>query len=551
MPRMKQTPYLEGDSDARVCIVGEAPGSVELALGRPLVGPSGKLFNELLHEAGLVRAELYIINLFDEQLERDREGKTLRDRTGDVVWSSRRGFTEHAESYLERFARRVAKSRANVFIALGGVPSEALTGKVGIGKWRGSLLPAVFPDIEGRTVISTYHPAAVLRGNWTWRYLIVNDFEKAARHQNNRKLTLPSRNIIIKPTYEDVRGFLREMDKGDYVATDIEITNQQISCISFSNTPSEAISIPFMRTMRRPYWGPETETKIWRMIARVLMNPDTMKVNQNILFDLHVLWFLNQIDYRGPLGDTMLAHHIIFPDFNKGLDLICSVTTDEPYYKDEGKTWKWVKDDGWEQFWRYNAKDAAVALEAWLNLEPLLAEEDYQQTYDLHIANYPYLLFIMDDGFALDEARFQYVDAKVDADLKALEEEFAAKADYVFNWGSSKQCKEYFYEHKGLKPYVSTKTRKPTVDDKALARIARRYNLHEARLIQAMRGLKKFKGSYLKLDFDADHRFRCSWNPRGTKNGRLSSSKTVFGTGSNMQNLPERFQDFLTVDPEV
>jgi DNA polymerase-1 len=42
---------------------------------------------------------------------------------------------------------------------------------------------------------------------------------------------------------------------------------------------------------------------------------------------------------------------------------------------------------------------------------------------------------------------------------------------------------------------------------------------------------------------------RGSYNPRGTKFGRLSSSKTIFGTGTNFQNLPQEFKKFLVADP--
>ena len=548
MTLVKRTAYQEGDTDAKICFVAEAPGGTEVSLGRPLVGPSGRLFDECLHQAGLVRSESHILNLFDRRLTRDRVGKTITDEIGDIVWTDRGGFTQHAEPYFRRFHKRLAKSQANVVVPMGGLPFEALTGKQGILKWRGSILRGEYAD--NRKVIGTIHPAAVLRGNYTWRYLIINDLEKIKRHCDNSRIILPKRNIIIEPSYEDTLGFLSSLGSAKQVAFDIEITNEQVSCISFSRDPSEAISVPLMRSMVNSYWRPSQEAAIWSAIQKVLRNPAAKKVNQNILFDIHVLWYKNAIDcdISAGLGDPMVAHHIIYPDFNKGLDLICSVCTDEPYYKDEGKTWRYVKD--WPQFWAYNAKDAAVALECWNALEPILDEEGYRTTYDIHMANIPWMLYFMDDGFQIDTERFDYVDRKVADDLERLEAEFLEKADYEFNYNSAAQAKKYFYEHKGIKPYVSTKTRKPTCDDKALARIARRYNLHEARLIQEMKKLRKFKGSYLKLQFDPDHKFRCSVNIRGTKNGRASMGKTVFGTGSNMQNLPERFQDFLGVDKD-
>jgi DNA polymerase I-like protein with 3'-5' exonuclease and polymerase domains len=66
--------------------------------------------------------------------------------------------------------------------------------------------------------------------------------------------------------------------------------------------------------------------------------------------------------------------------------------------------------------------------------------------------------------------------------------------------------------------------------------------------VQEIRGLQKLYGTYLNLEFDADFRLRASYNPRGTKFGRLSSSKTIFGTGTNFQNLPQEFKKFLVAD---
>ena len=72
--------------------------------------------------------------------------------------------------------------------------------------------------------------------------------------------------------------------------------------------------------------------------------------------------------------------------------------------------------------------------------------------------------------------------------------------------------------------------------------------MYSATLIQQLRQRAKYVGTYLEINFDADQRFRCSYNPRGTKTGRLSSSKTIFGTGMNQQNLPQTFKSFIVPD---
>jgi uracil-DNA glycosylase family 4 len=52
-----------GDPDARVMVIGEAPGKNEDLQGEPFVGAAGKFLDELLHEAGLMRDEIFIANI--------------------------------------------------------------------------------------------------------------------------------------------------------------------------------------------------------------------------------------------------------------------------------------------------------------------------------------------------------------------------------------------------------------------------------------------------------------------------------------------------------
>src|SRR5690606_35541831 len=57
-----QTVFGEGPAHARVLMVGEVPGNDEDLAGRPFVGPAGKLLDEVLHEVGLERTDVYLTN---------------------------------------------------------------------------------------------------------------------------------------------------------------------------------------------------------------------------------------------------------------------------------------------------------------------------------------------------------------------------------------------------------------------------------------------------------------------------------------------------------
>jgi DNA polymerase-1 len=164
---------------------------------------------------------------------------------------------------------------------------------------------------------------------------------------------------------------------------------------------------------------------------------------------------------------------------------------------------------------------------------------------------FPVLMFMQTRGIklnrdALDETKIEVIQA-----AKERQEELNALCGRALNVNSPKDCQAYFYGELGIPPYRNA-AGNPTVDDLALQKLVRgtvaRPGLRQAKLVQEIRGLNKLYGTYLDLEFDADSRLRCSYNPRGTKFGRLSSSKTIFGTGTNFQNLPQEFKKFLVAD---
>ena len=534
------SPFEEGDPQSKICILAEAPSYTEIRMGRPLIGPSGQVFDQCLHSAGILRREVYILNLWEEQVYKDREGKEIRTKHGEVLYTVKSGFTDAGAEYANNTLRRIEGCGANVVIPLGGVALEYMFGDNRIGKWRGSCL---LSNITDRKILPTYHPAAVLRGKSIWKYDIASDLSKARGQAQAREYRPPPRSLIVDPSYADVIAYLKDMQKVEKVAFDVEVLNGQISCISFAPSPMESMCIPLVGGEGGHRWTLEQEADIWLDIVPILDSPSIMKINQNIIFDLYMLLRRNNIHWRGPLGDTMIAQHIMFPDFPKGLDYICSIHTDEPYYKDDGKIWQrpWADPI---RFWQYNARDSAVAFDAWNVLDPML-DNGYRDTYNDTIELFPALMYMMLRGIRVDRDELGKTKTVVEGKIADLEHSLKEESDYDFNPASPKQCIEYFYIHKGIKPYVHHKTGRPTVDDKALARIVRRYNLTEARLVQELRRLNKLLSTYLEVGIDSDSRLRCMYNPRGTVTGRLSSSGTVFNTGMNMQNLHPEFKGFL------
>lgn len=206
---------------------------------------------------------------------------------------------------------------------------------------------------------------------------------------------------------------------------------------------------------------------------------------------------------------------------------------------------------------RYNAKDAVGTLVIANKVMPELIP-DYRDTYDHTISMFRPLIYMMLRGVRVDQNELAKMKVKIDAAITDYQVKLNNLCGRPLNANSSKDCQKYFYDEKGVPPYKKynkkTDTSAVTLDDKALQRLARgtatRRGFEEAKIIQRIRQLRKLKGTYLDIVFDRDSRLRCSYNPRGTRFGRISSSKTIFQTGMNMQNLPPAFMHFLVADDD-
>lgn len=200
-------------------------------------------------------------------------------------------------------------------------------------------------------------------------------------------------------------------------------------------------------------------------------------------------------------------------------------------------------------FQTYGALDAACTLEIHNGFWDDLGQ--FRKAYDMTVQLFPVLMYMQTRGVKVNKVNLDQTKLEILAEQAAKQKELDELCGRSLNVDSPKQCQDYFYNTLGIKPYLN-KQGKPTVDDLALQRLVRgvagRPGLRQAKLVQEIRGLGKLYGTYLNMEFDADGRMRGSYNPRGTKFGRLSSSKTIFGTGMNFQNLPDEFKKFLVAD---
>lgn len=145
----------EGNPDANIVFLGEAPGKTESHTGRPFVGRSGKLLRNLIKDAGIDESEFYITSPV----------KYLPDRgtpaPADIL---------HGKTHLDKQLKII---NPEIIVLLGSVAAKAtLALNYPVMKHHGEII-----EQEGTKYLITIHPAAVLRFQKN-RPLIENDFKK-------------------------------------------------------------------------------------------------------------------------------------------------------------------------------------------------------------------------------------------------------------------------------------------------------------------------------------------------------------------------------------
>lgn len=544
-----------GPANARIMIVGEAPGNDEVFAGEPFVGVSGRELDRMLHEAGITRTSCFITNVCKYQPPRnDIERFLLKKGAGrDAGYSEYYGKWPSPEvlNGIGELKSEIQRVQPNIIIALGNTALWALTGHDGIGKWRGSLVEEI---LSGRCVkvLPTYHPAAILR-QWSLRAIAVHDLRRAAAEEAFPEIRRPAYDFTVRPDFDKAISTL-SMLQGDHnkIAVDIETRRGHIACIGFAWSKLDAICIPLM-CVENPdgYWSEDEEYILVTAMRKLLMDPQKKIIGQNYLYDLQYL-----IRYWGayhiPHSDTMAMQHVCWPGMPKGLDFLSSMYCEfHEYWKDEGKEWdpRYVSE---EQLWLYNCKDAVKTYEVEEVLDNLIDKRGVRQPYEFQMRElYPTTLEMMLRGVLVDKKKKSEWGMELMDYQAKLEQQLIALTGFLHIgvknpktakpwYRSSKQQMTLFYDELGIKEVRHRKTKRRTVDDKALDTIANREPLVYpiVHLLKQLRSISVYQSTFLSAQQGSDGRMRCSYNQAGPETFRYSSSKDAFGSGMNLQNIP-------------
>jgi uracil-DNA glycosylase family 4 len=136
-----------GNPKARIAIVGEAPGTEENKQGKPFVGRSGKLLDQILESVDLDPQEDVFVTNAVFRMPPGTGGKPLRKPTPDEIL--------YYKPYLMEIIRLIDPP---IMLLSGNAATESILGETGITRLRGEWFPW-----HGRWVMPIFHPAYLLR----------------------------------------------------------------------------------------------------------------------------------------------------------------------------------------------------------------------------------------------------------------------------------------------------------------------------------------------------------------------------------------------------
>jgi uracil-DNA glycosylase family 4 len=429
-----------GPVGAKLMIVGEAPFDVEIQTKIPFSGPSGRELDRLLKDSGINRSNCWISNVCKYYVPPSpiRKGKPIPFQV-----RARQVGIDLDEQILH-LQTEINEIQPNCILALGGTALWALTGKTGIGNYRGSILRGM-----GRKTVPSYHPAHLLhqaggefKGYWN-RQVMIHDFKRAYEESLTSEYNIPRRVLSVCRNSAQLYDFIERNRNYGRPAVDIEALNCIPTCIGLAYTPNEGISVPLWNSHGISSIPDSDLASIWAILVEVLFNDI---IGQNFKYDQDKIRRLG-FRIRRLVSDTMLKAFVINPELPKNLAFNTSIYTREPYYKDEGSEFD-ISKQSIDDLFIYNARDACVTKEIDLAMDADLDELGLRPFYENFIMHLHELyLDIESEGFVVDEVRRSELLKKYVKMDEKLRYELFQLAGFPVNVNSKKDVPLLLWEH--------------------------------------------------------------------------------------------------------
>jgi len=335
--------------------------------------------------------------------------------------------------------------------------------------------------------------------------------------------------------------FLKNLMDQKSVCFDTETTGlnpltAELVGIAFSWEAGKGFYIPF----------PPEKKEAQELIETLLPffeNEDIEKVGQNLKYDIKVLAKYN-VNVKGKLFDTMLAHYLINPDMRHNMDVLAEtylnytpVSITELIGK-KGKNQKSMRDVPLDKQTEYAVEDADITFQLKEHFKKELDEAKTQKLFD--DIELPLLRVLADmelEGINLDKEFLNSLSEALENDISDLEKSIYEEAGEEFNIGSPKQLGVILFEKLKLvdKP-KKTKTGQYSTAEDVLSYLAKDHEIIQK--VLDYRGLTKLKSTYIdalpEQVEESTNRVHTDYMQTVAATGRLSSNNP------NLQNIPIR-----------
>ena len=420
-------------------------------------------------------------------------------------------------------------------------------------------LRKIFEELEFRTLMERIFkkessPASPIAGtlfNQENGPVQGNLFEEFTPDHTNeeKKSNLESLNSLsydyqLIDTEEKINEIIKKLLTSEILALDTETTgtdpmDAELVGMSFSITENQAFYVPVPAER-------EEAIKIVREFEPVFKNEKSLKVGQNIKYDMLVLQNYG-IEVRGKLFDTMVAHYVLQPELRHNMDYLAEIYLHyqtihiEELIGPKGKGQKNMRDLSPQEVYLYACEDADVTLKLKNILEQELKKNDAEKLfYEIEMPLVPVLVNIESNGVRLDTEALKQSSEHFTTRLQSIEKEIYTLAEGEFNIASPKQVGEILFDKlKIVEKAKKTKTGQYVTSEEVLESLRNKHDIIGK--ILEYRGLKKLLSTYIdalpQLINPKTGRIHTSFNQTVTATGRLSSSNP------NLQNIPIRDED--------
>ena len=541
----------EGPPDAKIMIVGEAPGEEEDKAGRPFVGYAGRTLDNLLGQASIPRYQCLITNVARERPPGNKIMYYFEDSKCTIP-------KPKLAAWIDKLASEIRLYKPNIVIALGATALWALTGEKKISDFRGYILPSTL--VEGTKVLATYHPQAV---NYDWKlyFPTVLDLRKAKRHSEFPEIPATTQTFVPNAGVKQFVAYMEEIIADDdctHIAIDVETVQpgSHIEELGIARSPNYSMSLMLLRG-KAPAMPEADELLVWQTFTK-LVNSDKKIVMQNAAYDTGVLWCNNGILVKNLWMDTLLAAHVCWPELPRDLGFLASICLDVSPWKS-----KLVRTKS------YNPADAANTLGIALVLDGEIDRQGVRHTFDFEMAEIPVALMLQLQGIRVDAGAKQEAIERWTAKRTELKAQLDQVIGREVNFNSSKQMIQLLYVDLGLPAQYKRRksvadTRTMTADANALRVLSRLVPDNPIfNLILEYKKADILVRNFLDIETSPEGKVHTSYNITGASSddeedtkktkrsfGRWSSSKSIilpYGSG-NLQNIPPEARKMYRAD---